>query len=288
MKGGYQIIDLRNLSLELSDSTGNITDIEILNQLRNLREYIEKGHDFTQPLNKALKCVIIRMRDGKNNEKLETCQWANIECSNSSLTYEIKTKNLMIEVVFEEKTDEYENKYYDIKTAKYLYNHNEIVEGKLTVSGDSTIGGDTEIEGDLSVGGVIKVNEYELDEDITLSNLPNGLQSYYAHARISNGKLNLVFAFWVETGVNISGQSLTVIGELALPTEVLAKLYPYSSSFLASRIGKLASAIVGETTAWTGFRIDKEIGKITFALSQQAYTGDGYTKDLRFEFNFIL
>jgi len=146
MKGGYQIIDLRKLSLELSNSTGNITDVDILNQLRNLREYIEKGHDFTKPLNKALKCVIIRMRDGKNNEKLEACQWANIETSNNSLTYEIKAKGLMIEVVFEEKTDDDGNKYYDIKTAKYLYNHNEIVEGNLTVSGDLTIGGASTFE----------------------------------------------------------------------------------------------------------------------------------------------
>lgn len=136
MKGGYQIIDIRKLNLTLSNSTQSITDAEILEQLRNLRAYIQKGHDFTKPLDNALKCIQIRYRDQKNGEKLEACQWANIETSNNSLTYEIKTKYLMIEIVFEEKTDEYSNKYYDIKTAKYLYNHNEIVEGNLTVGGN--------------------------------------------------------------------------------------------------------------------------------------------------------
>ena len=95
MKGGYQIIDIRKLNLTLSNSTQSITDAEILEQLRNLRAYIQKGHDFTKPLDNALKCIQIRYRDQKNGEKLEACQWANIETSNNSLTYEIKTKNLI-------------------------------------------------------------------------------------------------------------------------------------------------------------------------------------------------
>lgn len=141
MKGGYQIIDLRDISLELSGSAQTITNIGILNQLLLLREHIEKNHNFLKPLNNALKCVMIRYRDGKNGEKLETCQFASIICSNDSLTYEIKAKGLNIEVIFEEKTDEDGNKYYDIKTAKYLYNHNEIIEGDLTIGGDLSVTG---------------------------------------------------------------------------------------------------------------------------------------------------
>ena len=233
MKGGYQIIDIRKLNLTLSNSTQSITDAEILEQLRNLRAYIQKGHDFTKPLDNALKCIQIRYRDQKNGEKLEACQWANIETSNNSLTYEIKTKNLMIEVVFEEKTDEYSNKYYDIKTAKYLYNHNEIVEGDLDVSGDISIGGDAEIEGDLSVGGDIesegKITADEIIENMSGYSLDTAitevseLDVIYGGACKNGNKLTLVlFASFKKP----SATGTKTLARFVVPSEIGAKLYP--------------------------------------------------------------
>lgn len=175
MIGGYQILDLRKISLELSSDTQTFTDVDILKQLRNLRDYIEKGHDYSKALNKAMKDIKIRYRDGKLGEKIEVCEHAGIYCSNDSLTYELKTKNLMIEVVFEEKTDDDGNKYYDIKTAKYIYSEDEIIGGDLKVGGDITVEGDAEVDdlqvnsdttmdGDLSVGGDLVVTGKINDE----------------------------------------------------------------------------------------------------------------------------
>ena len=60
MLGGYQIIDLLKIGLVLGSSLVSITDSEVLKQLRSLRDYIEKGHDYTKALNKSLKPILIR------------------------------------------------------------------------------------------------------------------------------------------------------------------------------------------------------------------------------------
>ena len=153
MLGGYQIIDLRKIGLELKSTQQTISDTEILKQLRGLRDYIEKSHDYTKALNNSLKPILIRYRDAKNNEKKEVTSFASIVNENSSLTFTIIAKHLEIEVVFEEKTDDDGNKYYDIKTAKYLYSENEQVEGDLSVEGDSNLKGDVDIDGDVGIDG---------------------------------------------------------------------------------------------------------------------------------------
>lgn len=208
MKGGYQIIDIRKLNLTLSDSIQSITDAEILEQLKSLCAYIQKGHDFTKPLDNALKCIQIRYRDQKNGQKLEACQWANIVTSNNSLTYKIKTKNLMIEIVFEEKTDEYDNKYYDIKTANYLYTKNEVIEGKLTIDGDLNIAGDTYFEGEVDFS------------DATVIGLSAGTQLYKHEINFTAEDLGgIVLSLWVisQQAESFSFASLNIyLGQNAL------------------------------------------------------------------------
>lgn len=189
MLGGYQILDLRNVGLVMSGSTQSFSDQNILKQLRNLREHIEKGFDYAKPLNRALKPICIRYRDGKSGEENEISGYATIISSNSSLTYEIKAEKIRIEVVFEEKTDDDGNKYYDIKTAKYLYNNDVIVEGDLNVSGDLSIGGDIEAEGDVSVDDDLSVGG-----DLSVTGAINGEENpsikpiYYHGIDISNSQ----------------------------------------------------------------------------------------------------
>ena len=160
MKGGYQILDLRNIGLELKNSAQNITDAKILDQLRGLRSYIEKGHDYTKPLNSSLKAIMIRYRDAKNDEKLEECQFADIISYNSSLSFSIKTKELNIIVVFEEKTNDDGVKYYDIKTAQYTYSKNESIEGNLNIGNKLDVGSEANFDDDVTIGNKLTVNGY--------------------------------------------------------------------------------------------------------------------------------
>ena len=222
MLGGYQIIDLRSTGLVLSSEKQTITDVKILDQLRSFRDYIEKSHDYAKPLNKALKPVLIRYRDGKTDEELEVSAFALIKNSNASLTYEIITNKLMIEVVFEEKTDDDGNKYYDIKTAKYLYNNDVIVEGDLTVTGDAKLfenivdaqGHKRFIEGNVEKGE-------DISADITLT---------YGKYSLSGTHLMIVCLLHNQSENDITIGSYKKIFTCALPEWIYNKIYALAGS----------------------------------------------------------
>ena len=124
MLGGYQILDLRNIDLTRGTSASNITNAYVLNQLLKLREHIEKSYDFSKALNNQLKPVLIRYRDKKVGEKHESAVFGALEVVNTYYKFKIVAENngerLSIDVEFEEKTYENDEKYWDIKTAKIL------------------------------------------------------------------------------------------------------------------------------------------------------------------------
>lgn len=124
MLGGYQILDLRNIDLSRGTSESSITDVEVLKQLSQIADHIQKTYDFSKPLHNQLKPVLIRYRDKKVGEKHEVALYGNIEVINVYYKFRIVANNegeqLTINVEFEEKTDEYDNKYWSIKTAKIL------------------------------------------------------------------------------------------------------------------------------------------------------------------------
>ena len=124
MLGGYQILDLRSIDLSRGTSESSISDASVLAQLLNIRDHIQKTYDFSKPLHAQLKPLLIRYRDKKVGEKHEVALYGNIEVINTYYKFRIIANNegeqLTINVEFEEKTDEYDNKYWDIKTAKIL------------------------------------------------------------------------------------------------------------------------------------------------------------------------
>ena len=260
MKGGYQILDLRNIGLELKNTTQSITNVEILNQLRPLRNHIEKGHSYAKGLDNALKCVMIRYRDAKTNEKTEVCEFADIISTNSSLTFEIKGKEIMIEVVFEEKTDDDGNKYYDIKTAKYLYNKNEVIDGNLTIGGTLNVGddasfdedlqvngdlgvvGDANINGDISVGETSKVKVFEnivdknnhnrfIEGDITIETI-TGITQKYGKWSLSGSHLLIVLAVDIANATSLGVK----LAEVELPEWIKSKIIPLYSTRVAYKV----------------------------------------------------
>lgn len=159
--GGYLILNLCMISMTLGTSQVSITNEEALEQLRNLRDHIQKDYDFKRPLNNQLKPIQLRIRDQKNGEKQESVVWGNLAIFDNALKFKIEAlvdsvsmKALQIEVVFEEKTDDDGNKYFDIKTAKYLYTESAIIyEGITKLENiEDKDGHKRYIEGALSVG----------------------------------------------------------------------------------------------------------------------------------------
>ena len=133
MLGGYQILDLSGMSVSMGSDV-SITDSDVLKQLLSLREHIEDNYDYSKPLNKRLKAVMIRLRDAESGEKIEGCLWGNLLIIDDNLSFNIDAivsvnplKVLQISVVFEKKQDDDGNDYYDIKSAKYEYKGGEDV-----------------------------------------------------------------------------------------------------------------------------------------------------------------
>ena len=133
MLGGYQILDLSGMSVSMGSDV-SITDLDVLKQLLALREHIEDNYDYSKPLNKRLKAVMIRLRDAESGEKTEGCLWGNLLIIDDNLSFSIDAivsvsplKVLQINVVFEKKQDDDGNDYYDIKSAKYEYKGGEDV-----------------------------------------------------------------------------------------------------------------------------------------------------------------
>ena len=141
-------------------------------------------------------------------------------------------------------------------------------------SGNITISGNLSVTGNTTISGTLTVNTFELDQDITISNLPSGLTCYYAHARVSNGKLNIVLAFGNAAGDAVVGGTGVTIGELSLTDAILNKLYPYTSNLLYTEAKTLdtAAATPFASEGVTCIRITKYTGKIVFQMSQNTLT----------------
>lgn len=124
MLGGYQILDLTNINLELGADAVDITDSGVLKQLLNLREYIEKGYDFSRPLNNQLKPFQVRYRDKKADEEITATLWASLLVIDSGFIISASIPNyanLEIFVSFSEETDDDGNNYWAIDSAQVKY-----------------------------------------------------------------------------------------------------------------------------------------------------------------------
>ena len=125
MLGGYQILDLTNINLELGADAVDITDSGVLKQLLNLREYIEKGYDFSRPLNNQLKPFQVRYRDKKADEEITATLWASLSVIENGFIISASIPNyanLEIFVSFSEETDDDGNNYWAIDSAQVKYN----------------------------------------------------------------------------------------------------------------------------------------------------------------------
>lgn len=189
MLGGYQIIDLSGMSVSIGGVV-SISDPNVLKQLLTLREHIEENYDYSKPLNKRLKAVMIRLRDAESGEKTEGCLWGNLSIIDDNLSFNIDAvvsvnplKVLQINVVFEKKQDDDGNDYYDIKSAKYEYKGGEDV---VTVTNIKNIPSAT-------------INKLDCG-DIVLKKDSSGLHAYIVSFRNATGIcLTYTDAYCVET-----------------------------------------------------------------------------------------
>lgn len=246
MIGGYQILDLRGLNLQISASASNITDPYVLKQLLSLRDHIDKAYNFNKPLVNQLKPVLIRFRDKKNGEKTEGATFGEMSVVGNYYTFKITGRisgqfTLIINVAFHEVTNAYGNKEWLINTATIqLADASDVLEGDIDLEGDLSVGGDLEVIGDVTGGenSKFKIMDKITDADgnsrfisgeITKSTAGVGEKVEFAYAKwtLSGSHLMLVCMFKVLENFTASGTSL---GYCFPPHWLNAKIYPMAST----------------------------------------------------------
>lgn len=235
LKGGYQVIDLRNIDLTLTAEAQNITDVEVLEQLSTLRDYIEPSHNYVKPLKKKLKPILISIRDKKSDEEQESSIWANLSLNDDELSYKIEAvvnnsplKVLQINVVFELVTEEDGSTHYEIDIATVLLS--ELVKmGDINVEGITSKGiantgglaniGNVAISGELSVSGDTTVGDLSLNEN-KVAKIFENIVDKDGHKRFVEGDIELPdnVPFTKEYGKwSLSGTHLLIVLVLDVP-----------------------------------------------------------------------
>lgn len=156
LSGGLVLLNLTAISLALTSGEVNITDAGILEELTELRQFIDVNRDFSKGF-KNLKPIMIEYRSSAS--KFNGITQANLSFNTDALhmsiganTIQADGKLLVITInVVYEYTD-YVG--YTIKSAK-LNAYETLADGDATFTGDVGIGGDLEITGDLVVTGKI-------------------------------------------------------------------------------------------------------------------------------------
>lgn len=238
MLGGYQILDLRGIDLEVGTVATDITDANVLNQLLKLRDYIDKAYNFSKPLENQLKPVLIRFRDKKANEKIEGATYGELSVVNNYYSFKVTGRisgqfTLTINVTFEEVTNAYGNKEWVIDNATILLaDASNVLEGNIEIEGDVAIDGDLSASGDLEVTGDIEGDSISGNEIVEkmegYSFLPISSENWendfiYVGVVKNGNKLTLVVFAEVTKKASTSYNEL---GTFTVPSAVASKLYP--------------------------------------------------------------
>ena len=107
-----------------------------------------------------------------------------------------------------------------------------------------------------------------IDKDIAISSLPTNLICNYAHARISNSKLNIVIALY-SNNTGAIPQSLEIkVDTLGLISTILSQLYPTIGGYLDAKVNLVGNASTQSTSSLTaiGINVTKTASGLSFYI----------------------
>ena len=242
LSGGLVLLNLTAISLGLTSGEVNITDAGILEELTELRQFIDVNRDFSKGF-KNLKPILIEYRSSAS--QFNGITQANLSFNTDALHMSIGANTIQadgkllvitINVVYE--WTEYVG--YTIKSAK-LKAYQTLADGDATFTGDVGVGGDLEVTGDFSVTGDtsgIKIedlvdkagNKRFVEGDIIIQeSYAESINVVYAKWSLSGTHLMLVIAGNFVADVQASGGVFAVA---VLPAYIKNKIYPVFGSYL--------------------------------------------------------
>lgn len=239
LSGGLVLLNLTAISLALTSGEVDITDAGILEELTELRQFIDVNRDFSKGF-KNLKPILIEYRSSASS--FNGITQANLSFNTDALhmsiganTIQADGKLLVITInVVYEYTD-YVG--YTIKSAK-INAFEQIAGGDASFTGDVSVGGDLEVIGDTSG---IKIedlvdsagNKRFIEGNVTLESGGSAITKTYGKWSLSGTHLLIVLAGTIPAESVLADGS--TIARVDLPSWIVNKIYPTSGIVVTSK-----------------------------------------------------
>ena len=256
LSGGLILLCLTSISLGVTSGEVSITDPDVLEQLKELRTFIDVNRDFSKGF-KNLKPVLVEYRSSAS--KFNGIALGNLSFNTDALhmsiginTIQADGKMLIVTINVVYEWADYIG--YKVKSAK-LTAYETLATGDGTFTGDVGVGGDLEVTDDVSVGGDLEVTgDFEVANTSKIKIFENivdkagnkrfveedghartitGLTSAYCKWSLSGSHLMMVFAG------TLADETTLGVGEeicyFALPEWIMDKIVPVWSRYLETR-----------------------------------------------------
>lgn len=261
LSGGLILLCLTSISLGVTSGEVSITDTDVLEQLKELRTFIDVNRDFSKGF-KNLKPVLIEYRSSAS--KFNGIALGNLSFNTDALhmsiginTIQADGKMLIVTINVVYEWEDYIG--YKVKSAK-LTAYETLATGDGTFTGDVGVGGDLEVTDDASVGGDLSVTGNAVLPSINGETNPSVKPIYY-HPVVIWGKSASTYKSWSISLVALTN-FVTAFGTIAdfidwIETNNITYLAPASGSIYASEERFVISwiDITYEDDAVTGFAI---------------------------------
>lgn len=203
LSGGLILLCLTSISLGVTSGEVSITDPEVLEQLKELRNFIDVNRDFTKGF-KNLKPVLVEYRSSAS--KFNGIALGNLSFNTDALhmsiginTIQADGKMLVVTINVVYAWSDYIG--YQVSSAK-LTAYETLATGDGTFTGDVGVGGDLEVTGDASFGDIIQIGD-ETD--------PSFKPIYYHGIEMYNSDTNEVVELHI---LNNSSTAFTSVSNL--------------------------------------------------------------------------
>ena len=264
--GGDYLLDLSSIELEESEDGStktNITESDVLEQLTNLKKYINNPE--------MAKPVWVKLKNGENDELvIARGTFANVDTGEFEICVQLDGYKLVIFIEFtqvlnsdDEPLDDW---YIDTNDAKYLFT-SDAQNIKATIE-DANFG-DVALAGDLSVGGDLSVTGDVSGDAITGNSIIENMNGYsFVLGSPNNLTITGIYAGVVKNGnkitfavaVNLKRTdtvSTSRLGVFTIPQAVFNRLYQ-------SQIGGYDYLTIDEKSAWSNDTSDKKLQVYSF------------------------
>ena len=311
LSGGLILLCLTSISLGVTSGEVSITDSDVLEQLKELRTFIDVNRDFSKGF-KNLKPVLIEYRSSAS--KFNGIALGNLSFNTDALhmsiginTIQADGKMLIVTINVVYEWEDYIG--YKVKSAK-LIAYETLATGDGTFTGDVGVGQDLSVTGDASVGGDLSITgDVEVDTDSEVKIFENIVDkagnhrfiegdltpindlaelSPFAHWSLSGSHLMLVLCVYNTTDEDITISGASELAHVELPTWIINKIFPMGESghvAMKSGIkGLYPSSLTPSSTDVTAYLLKTESTLYLNGINAKFESGDYY----RIEFDLLI